>query len=279
MPNCMAMPGSWTEAPLYWSTIRYLRAWWATDGVNVQRVADEGMTTPLLRSIAKEYNVNRGIAAAKNSKVALHVHGDLGTDPSAALLCKLVNEAVHNWPDGLLARAQACRDVMDKAADHQVGVPIWRKPLPDGQLSNELPALKDLASAITKLVWFLRPHGWTIFDDLAATGLGIPDQQRRARMTAFYDRLHDLRFEALVAAMAQEIEARGFTPILAPRILDTVLMARSEANGPKAQIANEVAFLSLLPPALAASVTDLASYLHGQFHTHPLIAYDTKVAA
>jgi hypothetical protein len=275
----MVRPSSWTEAPLYWSTIRYLRAWWATDGVNVQRVADEGMTALLLRSIAKEYNVNRGIAAAKNSKVDLYVHGDLGTDPSATLLCRLVNEAVRNWPDGLLARAQACRDLMDKAADHQVGVPVGRTPSSDGRLSNEPPALKDLASAITKLVWFLRPHGWTIFDDLAATGLGVPDQKRRARMTAFYEKLADLRFEALVADMAQEMEARGFTPILAPRILDTVLMARSEPNGPKAQIANEAAFLSLLPPALAASVTDLALQLHDQFRSHPLIAQDTKVAA
>jgi hypothetical protein len=56
------------------------------------------------------------------------------------------------------------------------------------------------------------------------------------------------------------------------------LMARSEPNGPKTQIANEAAFLSLLPPALATSVTDLASQLHDRFRGHLLIAQDTKVA-
>lgn len=274
MSNAIPSPKTWDEGPLYWATIRYLRAWYATDGVNVERVKREKLTVPLLRRIAKEYNVNRGIAAADNSKVNIEAHAISATDPSAELLCVLLNKASENWPVGLLARATTCANLVDSAKTQNIGVFVKRRKKSQSQSITQ----NEIASAITKLLWFLKPHGWTMFDNEAATGLGIPEMGRRERMLQFYQRLHDLGFQALHDDMAAVIERHNFNSILAARIVDKVLMARSTLTASANEIDDEDAFLKLLPSDLATKTKALGLELHQHFGARCLIRTCAEVA-
>jgi hypothetical protein len=265
-------PQTWAEAPLYWATIRYLRAWYATDGVNVARVGKEKLTPPVLRRITREYLVNRGIASAKNSKVDRQAHAIDDEDASAKLLCMLLNDAAEKWPTSLVERSNVCASLTQKAFEQKIGVFVEKK-----RPSNTPPVQNEIVSAITKLLWFLRPHGWTMFDNEAASGLGIPKIKSKERMLQFYQKLHELDFQALHDGMATVIKCHDFDPILAPRIVDKVLMAKSEINVSTQEVKDEKAFLAILPKAVAAKAHALGLELQQRFGTHCLILPDAKV--
>lgn len=74
-------------------------------------------------------------------------------------------------------------------------------------------------------MWFLQPHGWTMFDNLAAQGLGIGyKNNNQRRMLKFYETLNDRGFEAVAAAIGVQIDGGAFDFLWPERILDKYLM-------------------------------------------------------
>ena len=195
---------------LYWATIGYADAWWITDGANVRRIARlNGQTaTNLMECIAREYKVFRGLEAGKRN-----------------CLRDILNSEAEKWPDQaeggkclLVTRAERCVEIMECA----------RK---DGCFSNDSRQI----SAVTKFMWFLRPDGWTVFDNLASKGLGLPSGDTIKRMKKFYEGLSKRGFEDVTRRMQEVIDntiirSNSLSPyhgLHATRIIDRLLMDRS----------------------------------------------------
>ena len=255
---------AWRAKPLYWSTLAYQRAFWATDGAHRRLVENrQGLTVPLLRRSGDEYRVNRWIPVADKSPIPAEDRLGIEDDPSARLYLRLLHEAQAHWPaSGAVARATVCEAVVMEAKRHGVST-------------------STLASATTKFMWFLRPDGWTVFDRLACQGMGIaPDKGTAAqRMLEFYARLECAGFEALAAEMDDEIGRSLLAGLPATRILDTLFMARAGGGSDQLGVDRLAAFLALLPPLMRDALHTLAETLQAQFGPHPLARHDHKAAA
>lgn len=261
MRNSDLSRGAWDDAQLYWATLGYLRWWWATDGARLDVVRSVGgMTVSMLRSIALEYNVSRLILGAKKSEVVPEQDEELNDDPSATRLCAILNAARADWPANMPERARACLDIVDEAKRQGV-------------------AKKDLASATTKLMWFLEPSDWTVFDRFAKDGLDFKTPvKRRDQMLAFYETLEARGFVALAREMQQQIDETPFRGLPAARILDTLLMARGGRGNDCASIAMHRGFLAVLPETTRDAATTLATTLQLSFG-HDVLKPDARKTA
>ena len=261
MRNSDLSHSAWGDAELYWATLGYLRAWWATDGARLDVVRSTGsMTVPVLRSIALEYNVTRLILGAEKSEVVREDGDGLGDDPSAARLCAILNAARASWPGTLPERAKACLHIVDEAKRQGV-------------------AKKDLASATTKFMWFLQPSDWTVFDRFAKDGLGFKAPAKaRDQMLAFYATLEARGFVTLAREMQQQIDGSAFRGLPATRILDTLLMARGGRGDDDASIAMLRGFLAVLPETIREAAKTLAATLQLRFG-HDVLKPDARKTA
>ena len=245
-------PAAWQDAEVFWSTIAYLRCWWATDGINVKAIQRAGAMTPeLLREIAKEYKVNRGIPRADVVDIGDDDNDcdddDYHRDPVARDLAALLNRDRGDWPVGLVERADRCCRILRIA---QASKLFYR----------------DQISAVTKFMWFLKPEGWTMFDRYAANGLGVDSRlPALQRMQAFYGALAERGFEEVCARMQKRIDDSAFKGLPAGRILDTLLMARGDRGGDAETVARLKDFLSLLPLDTGGQLVNLAWALQRQF--------------
>ena len=201
---------AWRSRPLYWSTIAYTRAWWATDGVLLARIQNHGMTPEILRSIGTEYNVNRSFKREDKQRRA--------QDTTAIDVCKILRDECLFWPADLPGRAAVCCRIVKRM-----------------RLLSSVD--DDLVSAATKFMWFLRPKGWTMFDRFAAAGMRVPGQSGGEklsgpdRMACFYQRLHTTGFSALVVDMQKVLGKSSLSNLPPERILDALFMARGGRGG------------------------------------------------
>jgi hypothetical protein len=236
---------AWRERPLYWSTIAYVRVWWATDGVSLAIIRTHGMQPDMLRSLGAEYNVNRSITRQDRRRGAEDTH--------AKAVCKILHKAAQCWPDDLLGRAKVCEKIATRMRRYTPG-------------SN-----RNLVSAATKFMWFLKPDGWTVFDRFAARGMGVAGHLPRVeQLRCFYKRLHDAGFGSLVAEMQAVIKDSLLPDLPSARILDTLLMARGGRGGDTGAIERLNAFLGLLPATTREPLEALAQDLQIRFGQHPL---------
>lgn len=241
----------WKARPLYWSTIGYLRWWWAADGPRLRAIEARGeLTAPMLRDLASEYRVNRSLLRADKKKGAI--------DTNAIAVCAILNRARDGWGDGLPARAAACHELAEAM-----------KPYTAAEAKDH----KYPISAATKFMWFLKPAGWTVFDRLAGNGMGLPESwPPKKRMQAFYDALQDKGFTPLVAEMQAVIDGfLAFASMPATRVLDTLFMARGHGGaGSEEGLARIKAFHALLPEAVREDLERLATDRHTRFSDREL---------
>jgi hypothetical protein len=237
---------AWNDRPVYWATLNYIRWWWATDGLRLGAIRrSRGFTPKVLRSMAVEYNVNRGIVSAKAE-----------IDDAANGLCKLVNASSRKWPISLTDRADFCVNLLNRAINQQ-----W--------------VHGHQISLITKLMWFLRPIGWTPFDRFAASGLGIkPSAEPCRRMTQFYAALEGLSFQPLMKEMQAVVNGTQLNGLPATRIVDRLLMVRGGLASEAELIAASKEFLSLLPSHTRKTVEGVGSKLQKTFGWEPLLMPD-----
>jgi hypothetical protein len=267
-------PKSWAEAPLYWATIEYHRFWLSVDRprLTVLSKADGQMTPVLLRDIAREYKVSRNLKGQDKKNKS-------EDDTAANEICNILNAAQLSFTDSLSERLARAKDIIGNIRPYTAKASSKKKT--QVTESNEESATEesktvDAASAATKFIWFMNPEGWTIFDQYAATGIGIPKNGRSAlkRMDEFYTALEYEGFPRLVSDMRAFINKQA--PMLkampAARILDTLFMARGE-RGAASEHGIELtkAYLGGLPQPLRQQLSDLANGLQKQFGPRPLV--------
>ena len=173
----------------YYATLQHAQWMLTTDG-HYLRAIQRGSVDAAVRMF-RDYNVARTIWG----------NGGL------ARLARSVMESSEPWPKSLAERAQWCR----------------RRAEEDDRALSQNRGRKQGApySAVTKLCWFLRPHGWTMYDRFARLGLSGP-----ADIEAFYHELEQHDF-SIKAAELNDIAAQfGLGNLFGERIIDKFLMLR-----------------------------------------------------
>ena len=217
----------------YWATIQLYRAYLFTDGPVMETIRDAGNTMNIsaLSKIADSYSVARTIPAAPKNE------NGQGGDYNYILFLKALLNLRAKWPSGTLNRACACRETANELAKN-----FKRKPQDEGQNKN----YGAPHSAVTKLIWFLEPKGWTIYDQIVANavlkgGGNTEDRQRR-----FYETI-DQPF-AKYSKMIRPVLSTFNSKLHAERLVDMYLQFtgyKDDARD-KAMKRNRY-FLKLLP--------------------------------
>lgn len=174
--------------------------WWFFDGPEQLRIhADKDQLNSVsVRRIASRYSVVRAIPKRATSD---------SIDWRASRIADDLNQ--------LAPTLDATRSLPSVAAELTGIIERWK--------SDEVTKNK-FASGATKLLWFLRPSGWTVYDAFAADGLGITKQGNTLnRMKAFYQKLDDLGFGA-AAKQLDENFAQSVFPVSGSRSLDFIMM-------------------------------------------------------
>lgn len=118
---------------------------------------------------------------------------------------KVINRAVgRKWPGDIMARAQSCAKMTTQVHN-------W------GNFRG-LPA-----SAVTKIVWFLKPNGWTFFDGYAASALGVGGIPATVRMVNYYGELNRRKFNAQACDIGRILKKYRLSRLYGERVIDAFL--------------------------------------------------------
>lgn len=225
----------------YWAVIEHHHCWLAPDGCFYRQVVQDGRLTPeVARIIARDFRVSRTIG---------QVEGE-GKNPSngVQVLAEAINTS--DWPDDLVDRAKICLAI---ANDHRDACARL----------NKAKAFHAPVSAVTKLMWFLRPEGWTMFDKYARIGLiGNKNDPE-----SFYVRLSEVGFHAMCLRLNELCKEHGFPELWGERIIDKFLMLHGKSQVDSGETDGQVQlfsamkrhYLELLPADLNGRLVKLAS--------------------
>lgn len=250
---------------LYWAVIDQYRQSLSLDGIGLRLVEQNGgLDVRRLRRIAKTYNVVRGINGATQEEKKR------GSDPHAEWFVCELNKLACDWPATLLGRADRCAVLAEKACGSD-----------QGGKNGQSHTNGYQASAVTKLMWFLKPDDWTMFDDLAATGLGIPKpafetietngkthriSNSITRMKAFYKELDRRNFVEHARSINCTIKTTtDLLGLRGERIIDKFLMLlgsksiAENSNWKEDVIGDNREFLDLVPPNLKDDLHSIAT--------------------
>ena len=171
--------------------IEHLWHWWGTDALFHAEIlrSDQTVCPSTLRRIASAYGVSRGLLQGKEAEAA-----------------ELLDERLPDWPSGLTERADFVQ---------QVAIEAEQRGLTKGKL----------LSAFSKIVWFARPSGWTMYDSFARRGLNSKRRyQEFDEYQSYYLRLSDRGFDEAMETGRSVIEASEINYLWPERILDKYLM-------------------------------------------------------
>jgi hypothetical protein len=206
---------------LFWAVVGYSRWWLSTDAPFLQRIFRNGgrLDIETASKIMTNYNVARGFQSKG----------------SVAFCCavEMANDRARNWPENLVARYLFCRSLAEE----------W-------QSINATAKLQ--ISAATKIMWFLRPQGWTMFDSYAAKGMGASSAE------SFYAALDANGFAAAVDSLGAVIGQSEWSSLPANKVIDFYLMQRGNFGGSDQNI-DAKAYLCVLPTASRNSLVNLAT--------------------
>jgi hypothetical protein len=176
------------------AVLEHFRTLLGLDGAARQRIAVHGLDGTLVRRIAREYRVSRGIVAGQE-------HG----------LAQLLLDLCPHWPATLEERCGFCINLGEGAAE--------------GRLTHGRQV-----SAMTKLMWFLNPEGWTRFDRLAADAMGIAQVPSDERARRYYAALSNRGFLDTAQVINGMLEDQGAPGLFGERIFDKYLMLAALAR-------------------------------------------------
>lgn len=185
---------------LRWAVVEHYCRWDTFDGALVKQFKnDKELDAGTLRYIAKEYLVNRNIRkdpSSSGSKPQTRDH-------HAEWLARELGNLKKCWPENLAERATQCADLARRAAKkHTKG---------------------ELASGITKVMWFLKPLGWTMFDSFSATALNCNGKRATDRMLNFFTELGDRNFDQWNEAIDCTLAEFGLNYLYGGRVIDKFL--------------------------------------------------------
>lgn len=226
----------------------YLKEWMISDSYLLDQVSKKGFSNSnnkLFRKITTRYNVARGIKARDNNKA-----------PNTII--KLVTStAANNWPEDLIGKAEKCRDLATKAREKDA-------------------TYNDQASLMTKLMWFLKPNKWTLFDRYVADALHIKKTPSSLeRMTLFYEKLHDNDFIKLSEDMENFLRKNKMPDLHAARVIDAnlMLLGKRESMSDEAELDF---FFNKLPSDYRKNLYNVTKSLSDEFSDHTLFKACTK---
>ncbi|WP_103729382.1 hypothetical protein [Novosphingobium sp. HII-3] len=155
-----------------------------------------------MRRIARAYTVNRNIPAH-------------AADAEGQRLAQALQAAdVETW---------LCKPFAERAkclADFVRSNPVQLEADANGKVTE-----RQLASALSKLTWFLRPRDWTIFDKFVGAAVLGRDQAGIAQMTAYYETLAPT-WGKVSTQLVDEVDKAGLCPLLGYRVADKYLFAQ-----------------------------------------------------
>lgn len=209
------------------AVLEHHRCWVFNDGACLRSVDSDGLAPPIAYTIAKYYGVARNIG--NRERVA----------ELAGAISAVTDE---EWQGSLVSREKLCRNLGEA---HKKGAKGKKHHLP--------------ISGITKLMWFLRPDGWTMFDSLACKGLVGANKGS----FAFYEKLDQCGFIECAATITNECRALDL-PLFGERVIDKFLMLRgmSLTDYRWAAALNEMHF-ALIPRERQEQLERLARFVEG----------------
>jgi len=153
----------------------------------------------IMRRIARAYSVSRNIPSHDADTQATVIVDALNGPDLRIHLCK-----------PLPCRAKALVD--------------FTREDPVALLADEKGRIRkrELASALSKLTWFLRPEEWTIFDRFVGVAVLRKTRVGTEQMQSFYQKLAGT-WDQTQAALCDAAEDHGFNPLLGYRIADKYL--------------------------------------------------------
>ena len=85
---------------------------------------------------------------------------------------------------------------------------------------------RKFSSLISKILWFICPHNWTMYDKFAKKGLAKITYSTVTSLTGieFYRKLEVYNFDTTINAMNAVLEDSKFNQLLPERIIDNYLM-------------------------------------------------------
>jgi len=222
----------------YWATIQLYRTYLFEDGPFLEMIRDAGgnMDSHTLSRIAYSYAVSRTIPAPpKNVDKSYNLE----------LFARAVLNLQKNWPSSTQDRAQACRTTTCVLAKN-----FSRRS--DARISGAPH------SAVTKLIWFLEPTGWTVYDRLAANAVPKHGEDTEQRQERFYNIIKEplAEWSDKIRQPLSQLDPK----LHAERLIDKYLLitglgtdGRNRANIPN------VHFLRLLPNEFRKRLVDVST--------------------
>lgn len=202
----------------------YYRWWLQFDGPILKAIDRDGLDSDNTLRIANAYSVARTFG---------------GTDKTRWNdIASRINCLAKKWPADLQSRARCCIATAQEIRRYHGGQAPY--------------------SGVTKLIWFLRPDGWTIYDSFAANALITGGGDGSHRVARFYEALGDNLAE-LSRRIAPDVAA--VEPALRPeRVIDQYLMLRGMRGQSRKQAIQEINDrLACMPPRLQSSIRDACS--------------------
>lgn len=202
------------------AVIEHYKLWLDFDGIIVRQANGKELTGDMVRTIARPYGVNRGIKKEKVNAGQKHAKG--------------VADAVK----GLATTAWSKKSLVERGE----GVFALAKKL-DGKCTHGVQV-----SAISKLAWFLQPQGWTMYDDYAASALGVRGTRDEHRAQAFYRVLDERKFTDISKAIQSSLQAGPLENLYGGRVIDKYLWLKwTNPDQWRAIKTTHKHFLALLP--------------------------------
>ncbi|MCZ8122349.1 MAG: hypothetical protein O9277_02875 [Magnetospirillum sp.] len=190
---------------MYWAVIEHYRTWIKDDApVFGALKAARDLNLAIVRGIAKTYQVERTLRPTpRSTKSGQKAPADKAGKTMARLLNNLSSKK--NWPKSLTDRADACLALAQSS----------RFPAAEG---------KTPYSAISKMMWFRRPLGWTMFDRLASKGIGLGGPPSEEKFKRFYGRLDCANFQETATDIQLILRRRKLGNLFGERVIDKYLM-------------------------------------------------------
>lgn len=223
------------ELLLYWSTIAYARWWLSVDAPlrGLVSADDNRLTAETMALIALPYNVARGLPSRSDRRASANV--------AAAL-----NEGSKGWPTTLIHKADRCRELAN-------------------QLRLDGYTYYNQVSAVSKLMWFLKPSQWTLFDRYAADGMKTKKHIDTVdRMMSFFQKLDASGFSMVNEHISFLVSQSEWSMLPSERVLDTFLMRRGGLRTGNNSVRALNAFLSALPGPASDSLNSLAMQIQSE---------------
>lgn len=219
------------------ATLERARAYLNTDAPLLGIVSlDQELTGESVRLISTAYFVRRNLGS-RLEVVARHI-----------------NTSITSWPDDLTGRAAWCRDQAEAL-----------------RTSLSLPHVAH--SAVSKLAWFLRPAGWTLYDSYARKALHVRGVHGAGPFTSFYDTLSINGFAEAAGKIDAILAGTVWSDLRGARVLDAYLMDKGGFPFLLGSSAAQDGFLAALPSPAGQTLSALANRIASELATDPFITF------